>query len=163
MQTAHQVLPATTPTDIDVVRDLFRAYAAEIQVNLCFQNFASEVAALPGDYAPPRGGLFLARINGFPAGCVGLRPFNESVAELKRLYVVPEQRRTGLGRSLVAAALSAAREIGYAAVLLDTLASMQSAIALYESFGFRRVEPYYTNPLPDVLYFQLSLEPRKNH
>ena len=158
----NSVLPASSDSDIQAVRQLFEQYAASLAIDLSFQNFERELASLPGDYSPPRGALFLSRADGSPVGCIGLRPFSESVGELKRLYVVPAFRGRGLARSLVSAAIAAARRIGYSALVLDTLASMQPAIALYESFGFERTDAYYANPLPDVLYFRASLKPNRN-
>lgn len=156
------VLPASCDSDTQAVRQLFEQYAASLAIDLGFQNFERELVSLPGDYSPPRGALFLVRADGSPVGCVGLRPFSESVGEIKRLYVVPAFRGRGFARSLVSAALAAARRIGYSALVLDTLASMQPAIALYESFGFERTDAYYANPLPDVLYFRVTLEPSRN-
>ena len=155
----NEVIPAISPGDVMAVRRLFEEYAAWLGIDLGFQHFESELSSLPGDYVAPRGALFLARADGSPVGCIGLRPFSDSVGELKRLYVVPAARRGGHGRALVSAAIGAARRIGYGALVLDTLASMRPAIALYESFGFGRTEPYYANPLPDVLYFRMVLEP----
>jgi ribosomal protein S18 acetylase RimI-like enzyme len=156
------VLPASSDSDTQAVRQLFEQCAASLAIDLGFQNFERELASLPGDYSPPQGALFLVRADGSPAGCVGLRPFSESVGEIKRLYVVPAFRGRGFARSLVSAAIAAARLIGYRALVLDTLASMQPAIALYESFGFERTDAYYVNPLPDVLYFRATLEPSRN-
>jgi carbonic anhydrase len=158
----NSVLPASSEDDIQVVRQLFEEYAASLAVDLSFQNFERELASLPGDYSPPRGALFLAHADGSAIGCIGLRPFSESVGELKRLYVVPAFRGRGLARSLISAAIVAARQVGYRGLVLDTLVSMQPAIALYESFGFERTDAYYANPLPGVLYFRASLEPNRN-
>lgn len=156
------MLPASRDGDIQAVRQLFEQYAASLAVDLCFQNFERELASLPGDYAPPRGALFLAHADRPAVGCIGLRAFSESVGELKRLYVVPAFRGRGLGRSLVSAAITAARGIGYSALVLDTLASMHPAIALYESLGFERTDAYYPNPLPGVVYFRAALEPNRS-
>jgi len=155
------VLPASNDSDTQAVRHLFEEYAASLAIDLCFQNFKREVASLPGEYSPPRGVLFLAHADGSAVGCIGLRPFSESVGELKRLYVVPAFRGRGLARSLISAAVVAARRIGYSALVLDTLASMQPAVALYESFGFKRTDAYYANPIPDALYFRASLETKR--
>ena len=152
------IRPAVSESDFAVVRQLFEQYAASLSIDLSFQDFQRELASLPGAYAPTRGALFLAYVETVAAGCIGLRPFSESVGEIKRLYVLPSFRGQGVARALVAAALAQARRCGYATLVLDTLGSMHSAIALYESFGFRRTEAYYPNPLPNVLYFRLSLE-----
>jgi len=158
----NEVLLVTGDSDTLAVRQLFEQYAASLAIDLGFQHFERELASLPGDYSPPRGALFLFRADGSAAGCIGLRPFSDSVGELKRLYVNPAFRGRGLARSLVAAAIAAARRIGYTALVLDTLGSMQPAITLYESFGFVRTDAYYANPLPDALYFRASLESNHN-
>jgi ribosomal protein S18 acetylase RimI-like enzyme len=152
-----EIIPVVSPDDIRAIRQLFEQYAAALAVDLCFQNFQQELKTLPGDYASPRGALFLARVEGVAAGCIGLRPFSSSVGEVKRLYVNPAQRGQGLARALVSTVMDTARQIGYDSLVLDTLASMKPAIALYESFGFQRTAAYYPNPLPEVVYFRLSL------
>ena len=153
-----EVMPVTAEEDVRSVRQLFEEYAASLGFDLCFQNFDQELNSMPGAYSPPAGGLFLARVNGSGVGCIGLRPFCDGIGELKRLYVVPGFRRHGLARSLVSCAIDAARSIGYRELVLDTVASMRPAFTLYQSFGFRGTEPYYANPLPDVLYFRKLLE-----
>lgn len=151
--------------DIAAVRALFETYAAALGVDLCFQNFALELASLPGDYAPPRGRLLLALRDDAALGCVALRPLavadrsSGSVGEVKRLYVEPEARGRGIGRRLVAALLDEARTIGYRELWLDTLQSMAEAQSLYRSVGFRPTAPYYANPLPGVVYLGLALPP----
>jgi putative acetyltransferase len=158
----NSILPTSGDSDTQAVRKLFEEYAASLAIDLSFQSFESELASLPGDYPPPRGALFLSRADGSAVGCIGLRPFSESVGVLKRLYVVPVFRGQGLARSLVSAAIAAAKRIGYRSIVLDTLVSMQPAIALYQSFGFERTDAYYANPLPDVLYFRASVESNRN-
>jgi GNAT superfamily N-acetyltransferase len=152
----------TTDTDVIAVRQLFSEYAASLRIDLGFQHFEEELASLPGDYSPPRGALFLYRTDGSAAGCIGLRPFSSMVGEFKRLYTVPAFRGRGFARALVAAAIAEARSVGYRELVLDTLTSMRSAIALYESFGFERTAVYYPNPLPEALYFRASLETIRN-
>jgi len=155
---------ARDPGDIPVIRRLFEAYAASLDVDLCFQNFAQELAALPGDYAPPRGALLLAGRGDAHVGCVALRPLGDeaqaTVGEVKRLYVVPHARGTRTGRALMHALIERARVIGYDELKLDTLATMTSARALYASLGFAECAPYYPNPLPGVGYLALTLQPR---
>ena len=148
---------ATTAADIESARALFEEYAASLDVDLCFQDFASELANLPGDYAPPRGFLLLLRLDAFEAGCVALRPIGPHVAELKRLYLRPEARRGGWGRRLALAAIDRARALGYHEIRLDTLASMVAARNLYATLGFRPCAPYYRNPLPGVVWLALDL------
>jgi GNAT superfamily N-acetyltransferase len=154
----------TGPREIPAARGLFAEYAAELGsagIDLCFQGFEQELSALPGDYAPPGGALFLADADGALAGCIGLRPESADTGELKRLFVRPAHRRGGVGRVLISAAIESARKCGYSALVLDTLAFMKPAVALYESFGFRRIAPYNDNPLEDVLHFGMNLGARE--
>jgi RimJ/RimL family protein N-acetyltransferase len=154
---APLIAEVTDPARMDVVRDLFREYQRAIGVDLCFQGFAEELATLPGAYAPPRGRLLLATIDGHPVGCVALRPLDGDAAEMKRLYVRPAAQGQGLGRRLATAIIAAARALGYRSVRLDTLASMTDAIALYRALGFVEISPYRPNPLPGPRYFELTL------
>jgi ribosomal protein S18 acetylase RimI-like enzyme len=150
------------PAEIETLRVLMREYAMALGVDLCFQNFEQELGHLPGEYAPPRGALFLASIAGNPAGCVALRPMDSAdypnAAEMKRLYVRDHYRGSGLGRELAEAALDAAREAGYTSVLLDTLDDMEAARGLYEDLGFHEIPPYYHNPIPGAHYLKCDLD-----
>lgn len=145
--------------DIETVRGLFLEYAQSLDFSLCFQGFDRELAALPGDYAPPRGCLLLAKAGNDPAGCVGIRPLDAMRCEMKRLYVRPAFRGTGLGRVLAEAAVAAARKSGYREVLLDTLPQMRAARALYASLGFAPCKPYYDNSPIGSECLALRLEP----
>jgi len=149
--------PAHTPDHLAAVRQLFVEYSEEIQADLCFQGFSQELAGLPGKYAPPRGCLLLARTGSEVAGCVALRPLDADACEMKRLYVRPAFRGTGLGRQLAQAVIARAREIGYRRMRLDTLQWMTAARALYASLGFVEIPAYYDNPLPGPVYLELDL------
>jgi putative acetyltransferase len=146
--------------DLVAAKELFQQYAAEIGVDLCFQGFAEELAALPGKYAPPEGRLLLAKADDRIAGCVALRKLGDDVCEMKRLYVLPEFRARKAGRELALRIVREAAEIGHTTMYLDTLASMHAARRLYRSLGFEQIAPYYHNPLDGVIYMalQLSLE-----
>jgi ribosomal protein S18 acetylase RimI-like enzyme len=146
--------PARSAADLATVAALFRDYADGLGVDLAFQGFAAELAALPGRYAPPAGELLLAlEAAGAALGCVGLRPLSDDgVCEMKRLYVRPAGRRLGVGNRLVAAIIAAAEERGYAEMRLDSLPSMTAAIALYRRFGFAEIPAYCYNPVPGTLY-----------
>jgi len=156
---------AATDEDVAQARALFQEYAAQLGVSLCFQDFDRELATLPGAYAPPRGGLWLAGPMHAPLGCVALRPLDHDVvgrptsgtAEIKRLYLRPDARGTGLGRRLAETALEGARSRGYRIVKLDTLEGMDAARALYARLGFRPCEAYYHNPLGGTLYMERLL------
>jgi putative acetyltransferase len=149
------------PEDMAAVREIFREYANGLGVALDFQNFEDELAQLPGDYAPPRGTVVLAVIEGQVAGCCALRPIDgvdyPNAAEMKRLYVRKAFRRFGLGRQLAEAVLDAARTEGYHCVLLDTLDDMEAARQLYAELGFEEIAPYYHNPLPGAHYLKVDL------
>jgi ribosomal protein S18 acetylase RimI-like enzyme len=153
-----RIVAAASP-DLDAIRQLFREYEAEIGVDLCFQGFEEELANLPGGYAPPHGRLLLARSPGELLGCVALRPLKnaDGICEMKRLFVRPAFRRSGIGRDLVERIISEARSAGYRAMRLDTLASMTKAQQLYRRLGFREIPAYYPNPLPGVTYMELDL------
>jgi ribosomal protein S18 acetylase RimI-like enzyme len=148
---------ARTPDQIGAVRELFREYAAGLGLDLCFQHFNEELATLPGKYAEPRGRLYLLTQDVGYAGCGALRPFQDDIAEVKRLYIRPAFRRRGYGRLVSQRLLADARQIGYRAVVLDTLRTMIEALALYASLGFRETAPYYHNPSPEVCYLRLEL------
>lgn len=144
------------------MRALFEEYAQALGVDLCFQQFDQELAGLPGEYAPPRGALLLATVDGEVAGCCALRPLDTAdyanAAEMKRLYVRQAFRKSGLGRQLAEAILDVAREAGYSCVLLDTLNDMEAARALYEDLGFQEIPPYYHNPIPGAHYLKVQLD-----
>ena len=149
---------ATTPTDIEQTRELFREYEAGLGISLCFQNFDKELANLPGDYAPPQGRLLLAREFDQLMGCIALRPVGPTTCEMKRLFVRPEYRARGLGRVLVEAIIEQARKIGYTHMRLDTLPGrMDRAIELYRSIGFVEIEPYYNSPVDSTKFMELDL------
>ena len=147
---------AVSTADLVHARSLFEEYAAWLAVDLCFQNFAEELATLPGKYAPPLGRLFLAGED--PIGCIALRPLDEAgIGEVKRLYVRPAARGTGLGQALVETLLSHARAIGYRELRLDTADWMQDAVRLYTRLGFVECPPYYHNPMPGAVYMARTL------
>jgi putative acetyltransferase len=158
------LIQLTTPNDpsgLASAREIFREYAQGLGVDLDFQDFETELASLPGDYTEPRGALRLAYVDGALAGCCALRPLDNvdypNASEMKRLYVRKAFRGFGLGRQLVEAILDAARQAGYACVLLDTLDDMEAARALYEELGFADIPPYYHNPIAGAHYLKADL------
>lgn len=158
MASRFQIDIAVTAEDLRGVSDLFRGYAASLPVDLGYQDFAAELAGLPGKYAEPRGTLLLARDSaGAALGCIALRPLDDETCEMKRLFLLPAARGMGLGRALAEAVVAAARERGYHELRLDTLPSMTSAIALYEGLGFERIEPYYAPTPPGTVFMALAL------
>lgn len=156
-----KLLSPTLPQEMDIVRALFAEYAQSLSVDLALQGFNEELASLPGDYAPPRGCLYLAEVDGDIAGCCALRPLDTSdypnAAELKRLYVRKAFRGFGLGRILAEGTLAQAHRLGYSTVLLDTLDEMEAARALYADLGFKEIPPYYHNPFAGAHYLKVDI------
>lgn len=142
------------------IRDLLREYAAWVGLDLSFQGFDEELAALPGEYVAPRGTLLLGLVDGRAAGCVAVRAWEGETCEMKRLYVSSEARGSGLGRALAARAIAWSREAGYRRMLLDTLPAMTVAQRMYERIGFRDVAAYRANPVPGARFLALDLVAR---
>ena len=147
-----QLVQAHTAAQIHTVRELMREYQRALGIDLCFQGFEAELAALPGAYAPPTGRLLLAIHEEQPVGCVGLQRVDATRGEMKRLYVRPSARGANIGRSLVTKILADAKDIGYSEVVLDTLPVMIEAQRLYEQFGFREIAAYRPNPVVGARY-----------
>ena len=153
-----EILQVETDADIEDARAIFREYEQWLGLSLCFQSFEEELARLPGFYAPPDGRLFLARINGETVGCIGLRKLEDTICEMKRLYLRESARGKGVGITLIKKIISDAREIGYAKMRLDTFPpKMGKAVSLYKSHGFYEIEPYYENPHGDTLFMEKQL------
>ncbi len=158
--------PASSKSAVASAAALMREYAAFLGADLSFQHFEEELASLPGKYAPPAGALLLASFapsggaaagSLLVAGCVAMRPLEAGVCEMKRLFVRPEFRGSGAGKALASAIIEAARKAGYRAMRLDTLDRLGEAVGLYEAMGFRRIDPYYDNPLPGALFWEKDL------
>ena len=141
--------------DLDAVRELFREYVDSLGVDLAFQDVETELAELPWEYAA----ILVGRVGAETAGCVAVRPLEGGACEIKRLYVRPQARGSGLGRALAEAAIARARELGFERMRLDTLPTMQSARALYRTLGFQETEPYRFNPIEGTSFMELRLGP----
>jgi ribosomal protein S18 acetylase RimI-like enzyme len=156
-----QIQVFSETSELLLVRALFTEYADSLNIDLCFQNFDAELDALPGDYAPPRGTLVLARSGSELVGCCAMRPLDTAdytnACEMKRLYVRPALRGSGVGRRLAEAVMEAAQQAGYATMLLDTLSEMETARAMYQDLGFTEVPPYYYNPIEGAHYLMARL------
>lgn len=149
---------AAFPADTGTVQQLFRAYADWLGVDLNFQDFEAELAALPGGYAPPSGALLLLRDEtGRALGCVAMRDLGGGDCEMKRMYLDAAARGSGQGRALAQAIIARARAAGHRRMVLDSLERLDSALRLYDSLGFQKIAPYYDNPLPGVVYRGLDL------
>ena len=151
---------AETQLEIDQVRKLFIEYREFLGEHLGFQKFERELAALPGEYSRPEGELLIALEGDRAVGCVAVRRFDQNICEMKRLFVRAEARGEGTGRKLAERIIEEAGDIGYELMRLDTLDRLTEAMILYRSLGFRRIDPYYQNPLSGVVYWELSLKKR---
>lgn len=161
VERAIELRTPTTAQELDNTRTLMREYALQLGVDLCFQNFESELVNLPGVYSPPRGALLTLHIDSLLAGCCALQPLDSTdyanACEMKRLFVRPQFRGLGLGRTLAKAILDEAHRRGYACILLDTLDDMETARALYQELGFVEIPPYYYNPIAGSHYLKAEL------
>ena len=159
-----EIIRAHSAEYVEHARELFKEYAAWLEIDLCFQNFDQELAELPGEYAPPTGCLLLGIEDCRIVGCVALRKIGDgrkigdSVCEIKRLFVRQEFRGKGLGRKLAEAIIEEAKQIGYQRMRLDTLPpKMNDAIELYRALGFKEIGPYCNNPVPGAKFMELKL------
>ena len=151
------IIQANSPEHIKIVADLFREYQQFLDTDLCFQGFEKELSNLPGKYAPPQGAILLAEHKSEIIGCVAVRSIDNVMCEMKRLYVKPPVQGISAGRLLAEAIILKAKELGYKKMRLDTLKRLDKAIGLYRKLGFVEIEPYYANPLDEVVYWELLL------
>jgi len=149
---------ATAPAQIAEIRALFLEYAQSLAFSLCFKSFDTELAQLPGKYAPPNGTLLLATVNGHAAGCCGLQRLGQDTCEMKRLYVRSHFRGMGVGHRLAEQIIAEAIILGYDHMRLETIAGkMDAAIHVYRQLGFREIAAYRANAIPGALYMELGL------
>ena len=152
-----KIIDAQAGENLESVRNLFEEYRDSLDFDLCFQDFDEEFANLPVGYTPPKGCLLLATHQGEAAGCVALRRSSEGVCEMKRLYVRPRFRRKGIGRVLAQTVIERAKKAGYSQMCLDTVPIMNAARCLYESLGFKKIDPYRFNPIEGAVFMELTL------
>ena len=152
-----RIAEAVWPADRAPIARLMREYVEALEADISFQDFETEYASLPGKYARPEGVVLLAWAADEAVGIVAYRPLERGICEMKRLYLLPRFRGTGLGRLLVEELVRDARSHGYRRMVLDTLPSMRPAQAVYGAMGFRPIPAYYDNPLPGVIYMAVDL------
>jgi ribosomal protein S18 acetylase RimI-like enzyme len=148
---------ARFPEQLETVRAIFREYAQSLGIDLGFQNFDSELADLPGKFAAPRGRVLLAYDDDALIGCVAVRPLDDTICEMKRLYVRPAGRGLQAGKQLATLICAVARDAGYRRIRLDTLPTMHAALGLYASLGFEPIAPYVFNPIDGAIFLECDL------
>ena len=138
--------------------DLFKQYAAWLNVDLSFQNFEAELMELKTMYSAPSGGIILCRTADEFVACVAIRKINNDTAELKRMYVQPAYQGQGIAKKLLEKAIELAKVANYTCIRLDTLNYMLPAINLYKKKGFVEISAYYHNPNASAIYFELVIK-----
>jgi len=156
-----QIFEARSGESVEAVRRLFHEYASALDFDLEFQHFDDEMKTFPTQYSNPTGCLLVAYVEAEAVGCVGLRKYEKMVCEMKRLYVRPEFRGLNIGKGLAVRIIEEAGRRGYSRMRLDTVPSMQAAIALYRKLGFKEIPQYRNNPIPGALFFELQLTERR--
>jgi GNAT superfamily N-acetyltransferase len=149
----------STEEDFLKARELFMEYARSLDFDLHFQNFETELKEIDIQYNKPHGGLILIidASSGQAIGCAGIRKNEDTVAELKRMFIQESHRNKGLGKELMQKAVELAKDLGYNKIRLDTLDTMNAAMAVYEKAGFNQTGAYRYNPHKNVRYYELKL------
>jgi len=151
------IVAAESPPDLEAARLLILAHAASLREHPGSDLVRADAESLPGPYAPPRGRLYLARLDGTPAGCVALRPLDAVTGEVKRMFVLPAARKNGIGRALMERLLADAPRLDYRTIRLGTLEEMTAARALYRQLGFLQIPRYRADELIDTVFYERLL------
>lgn len=157
MKPEFEIREAKGVGDMAIAADMFREYQVWLDIDLCFQDFEAELADVAGMYAPPRGVIFIATVNGEDVGVGALRPVSDSSCEMKRVYVRESARGFGIGKRIIDLLIARGQSAGYSSMILDTLPKLKTAQAIYKALGFQEIPPYYKNPTPGVVYFEKIL------
>ena len=152
-----KIVEVKTAKQYAEIKKLFLEYETWLGFDLSFQSFEKEVSTLPGKYKPPWGSILIALYHEKIAGCIALRPLEQTICEMKRFFVRPQFRGKGIGRLLAKAIIKKAKDIGYIKMRLDTHNSFKPAIAIYKNLGFKETGAYYENPMLDISYWELDL------
>lgn len=149
---------AVSNQEFEIGKNLFRAYAKELGLDLAFQNFDYELENMQRQYCEPEGTLLIVYLkNSQPIGCFGIRKLDDTICELKRMYLDSKFRGRGIGKKLMEESIKIGSKLGYKKIRLDTLSTMKSAIGLYKKYGFYEIEPYRYNPIEGAIYFEKRL------
>jgi len=146
--------------DFAAARELIMEYVSWLGIDLSFQNFDQEMNTLPATYGNNDGRLFMAFINEQAVGIAGIKRFDDTACEVKRMYVKPASRGTGIGKQLLMECIGMAKKLNYTTIKLDSAAFMKSAIKLYTECGFVEIPAYRYNPHEEAKYFELLLAGR---
>ena len=151
---------AESQDDYRAFTEIAREYIVSLGFDIGFQDVDLEMAEARRRYGKSGGGAALLAVAeaGEIIGAAALRDLGEGVCELKRMYVRTDHRNRGAGTRLCEESVAIAKRLGYRAMRLDTLERLAAAKRLYEAQGFRRIEPYTSNPLPDALFYELDLD-----
>lgn len=155
------IVEANTKEFVKKAKELIREYAQSLEFDLDFQDFDKEMENFPGQYAFPKGCIYIALDANQPIGCVALRDLGQGICEMKRLYVKPYYRGQKVGKLLAEVVIKAARDMGYDYMRLDTIPSMKQANMLYKALGFKQIAPYRFNPIESATFFELNLKKGK--
>ncbi|MDA8637827.1 GNAT family N-acetyltransferase [Rhodospirillales bacterium] len=157
MPPKFEIRKADGAEDMAIAADLFREYQTWLDVDLCYQDFEAELVNVAEMYAPPRGVIFIASVNGDDVGVGALRPVSDTCCEMKRVYVRESARGSGIGKTIIDLLITHGKTSGYASMILDTLPKLKTAQAIYKALGFQEIPAYYKNPLPGVVYYEKIL------
>lgn len=171
-----QVIIADRKQHAVQIRELFWEYLqwANARVNEEF-NVSFDIAVILeddmqniGKFMPPKGCLLLGYAGQDLAGIACLKQLTPGIGEIKRMYVRPSHRRTGLGRTLLSQLLQEARHNGYQLVRLDSARFMREAHRLYRSMGFEEIAAYEGSEIPQEfqehwVFMEIALEPSTGH
>jgi GNAT superfamily N-acetyltransferase len=145
-------------SDYEIAITLFKEYASSIEIDLEFQNFNEELENLKNKYSRPQGLIYIVFDHyNSPIGCFGIRALNNTICELKRMYLKEGSRGFGIGKLMMKKSIEAGKRLGYHKMRLDTLSSMRHALTLYKKSGFYEIDPYCFNPIPEATYFEINL------
>lgn len=131
----------------------------ELKLTAGKDSFRQQMRSFPDEsYNKPDGGFFLATYNDQPVACVGMRRFDNTSCEMKRMYVSSKYRGLKIGKSLCDEIIALAKRYGYKKILLDTNKEMKAAVDLYYKYGFREIPAYCENENEHPIFLELSLE-----
>lgn len=149
---------ATSNEAYKIAIKLIKEYVSQLGVDLSFQNFNQEIQNIKQQYARPSGVMIIVYSdNEKTIGCFGIRAYEGTICELKRMYLKKEYRGLGIGKELLTKSIELGRALGYKKMRLDTLPSMQAAIGLYKNMGFYEISAYRFNPIEGTKYFEIAL------